>query len=256
MISIFASILRFTFRSILLIVFMVFLLFPWLMVINHYRGLNTEAGSRKADLAAISLAKRLNWFFGIRVQLAGSPVEGAVLIAANHISWLDITVLHSACAMGFVAKAEIDDWPVFNFIARTGGSIFHQRGSHDSAADVNFLMVQRLQQDRAVTIFPEGGIKPGSSIRVFHARMFRAAVDVGCTVQPVMLRYLRNGQRDDEVSFRENESMLRNFVRLLARSGVIADVHFLPPISAKDQPRRALADAARAAVVNCYEKDS
>lgn len=233
--------------------FLLFFLAPSLMRVNYYRRLETAEGSRKADRAAVSLADRLAWFFGLRVQLSGQPQDGPVLIAANHISWLDIPVLHGAHAMGFISKAEVESWPVFRYIASTGGTIFHQRGNHDSAADVNSLMVQRLRQGRAVTIFPEGGIVPGAPIRVFHARMFKAAVDVGCPVQPVMIRYMRDGQIDEDVAFRVGESMAMNFCRQLARPKSIAEVQFLPVISAVDQPRRALADGARAAVISRYE---
>ena len=253
MVSIFASILLFTYRTILLIGFLLFLLIPTLLWINRYRRLDTEAGSRRADHIAVRLANRLVGFFGIRVQHTGTPAEGAVLFVANHISWLDIPVLHSVCAMGFVGKAEIESWPVFSFIARTGGTIFHQRGSHDSAADVSSLMAQRLRQGRAVTIFPEGGIVPGAPMRVFHARMYRPAVDVGCSVQPVRIRYMKDGRMDDGVAFRVGESMASNFARLLARPGAVADIHFLPTISAVGQPRRALAEASRAAVISSYE---
>jgi 1-acyl-sn-glycerol-3-phosphate acyltransferase len=253
MISIFASILRFFFRSLLFILYLLFMLTPTLMLVNHYRRLETAGGSRKADLGAIRLANQLAWFFGIRVKAIGQPQSGPVLIAANHISWLDILVLHSACAMGFVGKAEIESWPVFRSIARVGGTIFHQRGNHDSAADVSSLMAKRLQQGRAVAIFPEGGIQAGAPIRVFHARMFRAAVDVGCPVQPVMVRYVRAGRIDTDVSFRVGESMAMNLCRQLARPKSIAEVHFLPVMSAKDQPRRILADGARAAVISSYE---
>jgi len=251
--SIPASILRFIFRGLMTILFLLFLLMPSLMSINRCRRQGTAEGHRKADRHGMTLARRLLWLFGIRVHASGQPVSGAVLMAANHISWLDILALHSACAMGFVAKAEIENWPVFHYIARTGGTIFHQRGSHDSASDVIASMDQRLREDRAVTIFPEGGIEAGAPIRVFHARMFRAAVDVGCPVQPVMLRYVRAGRIDDAVSFRVGENMAVNLCRQLARPKSVAEVRFLPPIDATDQPRRALADGARAAVVENYE---
>ena len=255
MISILASILRFTFRSLLLIGFLLFFLTPSLMLANYYRRLETGKGSRKADRTTVWLANRLTWFFGLRARVIGQPQTGSVLIAANHISWLDIPVLHSCCAMGFVSKAEIENWPIFRNIASTGGTIFHQRGNHDSALGVSSLMAQRLRLERAVAIFPEGGIQAGAPIRIFHARMFRAAVEVGCPVQPVMIRYMRDGHIDEEVSFRVGESMAVNFCRQLARPKSVAEVHFLPVISAVDQPRRALADAARAAVVSSYTSD-
>ena len=253
MISVIASILRFAFRGLMLAAFLIFVLFPTVLFIHHNRRLATEDGARKADAGAVWLANRLAGLFGIQVQVSGKPVSGPVLFASNHISWLDIPVLHSACAMGFVGKAEIDTWPVFNFIARAGGTIFHQRGCHDSAAGVTSMMEQRLQQGRAVTIFPEGGIKPGEGLRVFHARMFKPAVEVGCQVQPVMVRYMRGTERDDDFGFRVGETMLKNFIRVLSRQGVTADLHFLAPLDATGKPRRQLAEASRAAVLDIYE---
>lgn len=255
MISLLASILRFIFRTVLLVLFLVLLFFPFLLLINHYQQRDTKEGWREADATGKRLAVCLLWFFGVRVAIRGTPAEGPVIIAANHISWLDILALHTNVAMVFVAKAEIAQWPVFRFMARTGDTIFHQRGSHDSAADVVSVMLQRLAQGRRVAIFPEGGILPGVEVRVFHARMFRAAVEAGCPVQPVMVRYIRNGSRDDDILFHEHETMLANFARLLARPGAVGDVHFLPVIESTGKPRRALADAARAAVINSYDSE-
>ena len=59
-------------------------------------------------------------------------------------------------------------------------------------------MASRLKSGRRVAIFPEGGIVPGTAIRVFHARLFRAAVEADCPVQPVMIRYMTNGQKNGQ----------------------------------------------------------
>ena len=190
--------------------------------------------------------------FGLRRRIIGEFKDGPQFIAVNHISWLDIQLLHSFSQMGFVAKAEIERWPLAGWIARFGETVFHRRGSHDSASGVSTVMAQRLQQGLKIAIFPEGGISPGHEVRVFHARMFRAAVDAQCVVQPVMVRYMDKNGRDDDISFRDGESMLKNFFRMLARPGAVADLHFLPVIDATDQPRRILADAARAAVIESY----
>jgi len=254
MFSVFASILRFISRGLMLTGFLAFLLLPTVFLIHRNRRSGTQEGAARADIGAVWLAKKLAWLFGIRVEVRGTPIEGPVLFTANHISWLDIPVLHSACAMGFVGKAEIGQWPIFGFIARAGGTIFHHRGSHDSAAGVTQAMEQRLREGRAVTIFPEGGIKPGvKEVRVFHARMYRPAVEAGCRVQPVMVRYMRDGQIDVDFSFRVGESMMKNLVRVLARKGVQADLHFLPTMDATDKPRRELAEASRTAVVASYK---
>ena len=58
---------------------------------------------------------------------------------------------------------------------------------------------------------------------------------------------------DDDVSFRVGESMMWNFVRMLAKPAATAQVHFLPATDATGKPRRVLADTARAAVISSYE---
>ncbi|MGH6921154.1 MAG: lysophospholipid acyltransferase family protein, partial [Geminicoccaceae bacterium] len=46
--------------------------------------------------------------FGLEIKLRGEPVtEGATLYAANHVSYLDISVLGSVLNVPFVAKREV-----------------------------------------------------------------------------------------------------------------------------------------------------
>jgi len=253
MISMLVSILRFTFRTVLLLVYMLLFLFPTLMLINFYKNQGTEKGSIKSEKVVVHVARTLMWLFGVSVRVRGAPADAPVLMAANHISWLDILALDSVCAMSFVGKAEIDQWPVFSYAARAGNTIFHQRGCHSSASDVTTVMTQRLKLGQRVAIFPEGGILAGTTIRMFHARMFRAAVDAECPVQPVMVRYMNKKGRDGDIPFREGENMMMNMVRVLAHPRSEANVYFLPVIDATGQPRRALADAARTAVISSYE---
>jgi 1-acyl-sn-glycerol-3-phosphate acyltransferase len=247
------SILRFMFRTTKLLLYFVLWFFPSMWLVSHYRRSESPEAEAKADAWAVHIANCLCWVFGIRIKVVGEVAPAPVLITANHLSWLDIITIHSACAMGFVAKAEIDDWLIFGYIARTGGTIFHRRGSHDSATGVATLMVERLKQGRRVAIFPEGGIEVANNrVRVFHARMFKAAVDAQCPVQPVMVRYMGKNGRDDDITFRKGENMMVNIGRILSRPGTTAEIHFLPVIDAIEQPRRVLAEAARDAVAERF----
>ena len=192
--------------------------------------------------------------FGIRRDISDNFQPGAQLVAANHISWLDIAVLHSFTAMGFVAKAEINGWPLLGILARAGGSVFHQRGSHDSASGVKTAMIERLHENRKVAIFPEGGILPGEGVKYFHARLFAASIEAQVPVQPVMLRYLRDGSRYDEITFLPGEHFMANFLRLLMQKRCVADVQVLTLVKPAGKQRRQLAgeteEAVRAAFVS------
>jgi len=193
--------------------------------------------------------------FGLRRRVRGVFGPGAQLVAANHISWLDIHLLLSLSAMGFVAKAEISRWPLVGWLAKAGGTVFHQRGSHDSASGVATAVSDRLREDSKVAIFPEGGIMPGTGVKRFHARMFAAAIEANEPVQPVMLRYLHKGCRYDDITFLPDEHFLANFFRLLIQEPCTAEIHVLAPLYPAGKQRRQLASETEAAVKAAFDSE-
>lgn len=202
----------------------------------------------------------LNWWsgwtcrlFGLHPKIIGTPAPGPVLIVANHLSWADIQAMHSVAAMSFVAKAEISRWPVFRTLANAGGTIYHQRGSHSSSHGAMSQVMDKLADSGRVAVFPEGGILPGTDVKRFHARMFKVAQEAQCPVQPVMIRYVRNGERDPEVTFLPGESFLQNLVRFMGRPASTAEIVFLEPFAPGDQLRKTLAQRAENAVRSAYE---
>jgi len=158
-------------------------------------------------------------------------------------------------AVSFVSKAEINTWPVVGLLARSGGTLFHQRGSHDSASGVAAVMAERLEAGGRVAIFPEGGILPGHGVKRFHGRMFAAAIATGVPVQPVMLRYLRDGGHDPDMTFLPGEHFVGNFFRLLRQGPCIAHIEVLPEIRTVGKQRREVAAEAEAAVRAAFDAD-
>ncbi len=238
---------------------------PWLLV-HLLIGLPLTLLSVGTPARDIRIGERslgnimLNWWsgmtcsiFGLKRSITGTFPAGAQLVAANHISWLDIQLLHSVSPMGFVAKAEIQDWKLAGRVATFGDTVFHQRGSHDSSSGVSTLMVQRLQQGRKVAIFPEGGILPGDGVKRFHARMFAAAIESGSPVQPVMIRYLRDGRHYTGMTFMRGEHFMANLFRLLRQRRCIAEVSILPVIDPAGKQRRELATESETAIRAAFE---
>jgi 1-acyl-sn-glycerol-3-phosphate acyltransferase len=144
-----------------------------------------------------------------------------------------------------VAKAEIAGWPLVGWLAASGGTIFHRRGSNHSLAAVMQVMVERLREGRSVAVFPEGGSGYNGVLKIFHARIFQAALDAEVPVQPVALRFARGGRRIVDAGFREDESFVGNFLRLLGEPRMDAEVHFLPPVPASSEGRRRMAEQSR-----------
>jgi len=191
--------------------------------------------------------------FGLRSVRFGTPLADPVLFVANHTSWLDIELLHSQRAACFVAKAEIASWPLVGWLASAGGTIFHRRGNNHSLATVMQTMVDRLRAGRSVAVFPEGGTGHNGVLRVFHARIFQAALDAEVPVQPVALRFARDGQRVIDAGFREHENFMQNFLRLLGDAPLDAEVHFLEPVPSTPEARRRMAEVSRERIAEALE---
>ncbi len=202
-------------------------------------------GELPAHVAQRWWSKLLVRCFGFRIHRVGEPLPGAVLFVANHVSWLDIELMHSQRVMSFVAKAEISRWPLVGWLATRAGTIYHQRGSTHSLGAVHEQMVTKLREGMAVGIFPEGGTGPGDRVRTFHARIFQAATDTNVPIQPVGLCYGRGRTMDLSVPFGPKENFLQNFLRLLGGPPLDATVYFLDPVALSDEGRRQTAEAAR-----------
>ena len=188
--------------------------------------------------------------FGFRVRRYGTPLPGATMFVANHVSWVDIIALHSQRMMGFVAKREIAGWPLIGWMASRGETIFHQRGNTESLDGVMLQMVARLRQGRSVGVFPEGRTRDGVEVGPFHARIFTAAVEAAVPVQPVALRYGAGGDAQQVVAFRPGEHFFGNFVRLLGEPARVAEACFLEPIPpGSAEGRRRIAELARERIV-------
>ena len=213
---------------------------------------NVRIGDESLEHRAIrAWSAGLMWIFGFRLRRMGQPLPGAAMFVANHVSWIDIETLHSQRMMGFVAKREIQSWPVVGWLAQRGETIFHARGSTESLGGVLHEMLSRLRNGRSVGVFPEGGTRGGREIGPFHARIFLAAVEAGVPVQPVALRYGEGGSAQHIVAFQPRESFFANFVRLLGEPARVAEVHFLEPISpGETDARRRLAELARSRIIN------
>jgi 1-acyl-sn-glycerol-3-phosphate acyltransferase len=207
-------------------------------------------GGERVDHRAIrTWSAGLLRVFGMRTRRFGTPLPGAAMFVANHVSWIDITLLHSQRVVGFVAKAEISKWPLIGWLASRGGTIYHHRGDNESLHGVMHQMVQRLEQGHAVGVFPEGRTTDGERINVFHARIFQPAVLANVPAQPVALKYGAQGSAQTTVAFRKGEHFLGNFLRLLGEPARVAEVHFLEPVMATEDGRRRMAEACRERIV-------
>jgi len=131
---------------------------------------------------------------GLRVRRIGHPVAARpVLFAANHISYIDITVFGSLIAGSFVAKSEVAGWPLFGWLARLQRTVFIDRRVRSTVQQRDSI-AGRLAAKGALILFPEGTSGNGNRILPFKSALFSVADRSGAgslAVQPVSIAYTR-----------------------------------------------------------------
>ncbi|MEG2797893.1 MAG: lysophospholipid acyltransferase family protein, partial [Pseudomonas sp.] len=127
------------------------------------------------------------------------------------------------------------------------GSLFIRRGSGDSQL-IRKQMTRHLQTDHSLLMFPEGTTTDGRSLRTFHGRLLSAAIDSEVMLQPVAIRYLRDGEVDTLAPFIGDDDLLSHLMRLFSNDCGDVEVHLLKPIACEGRERAALAFEAQQAV--------
>ncbi len=189
---------------------------------------------------------------GVSLHAHGSPARiRPLMFVANHVSWLDIFVLNAVIPVRFVAKSEVRSWPAIGWLSARTGTLFIERGRRRDTARVSGLVAEALQAGDVVAVFPEGTTTDGSQVLRFHSSLLQPALAAEAGVQPVALRFERNdGSVCVEAAYDGDKSLWHTLLQIVAQREIRAQLHFLPLLPAASSHRRALADAAQAAIVS------
>jgi len=175
-----------------------------------------------------------------------------VSMAANHISWLDILVMHAACHCRFVAKSEIRSWPLVGVLTTGGGSLYIERGSRNDAMRVVHQMADALCQGQVLAVFPEGVTGDGITVLPFHANLLQAAISAEAPIQPIALQFF--DAQTQEVSlapcYRDDDTLVSSLWRTLCAPPLLAQVRYGDKQNADGRNRREWAQALQATVTN------
>ena len=156
-------------------------------------------------------ASRMLGILGIELRLDGTPAPtGPVLLVANHISWLDILVMHAARHCRFVSKSEVAHWPLLGTLATGAGTLYIERESRRHVMRVVHHMAEALRAGDVLAVFPEGTTSDGRTLLPFHGNLIQAAISAKAPVQPVALAFLdaRTGAPSFAPSYVGDETLL------------------------------------------------
>jgi 1-acyl-sn-glycerol-3-phosphate acyltransferase len=185
---------------------------------------------------------------GIALRVEGTPAEGGSLLVVNHISWLDIMVVHAVAPRArFVSKADVKAWPLISRLVDSAGTLYLERERKRDALRVVHSMAEALRSGQMVAIFPEGTTSTGHGLLPFHANLLQAAISTATPVQPVALRFSDSTHAVSEaMEFVGATTLAESLWNSACGDGVVARVVFLTPRASAGAERRELASRLRA----------
>lgn len=209
----------------------------WLTIVLVFPRLAPPAREARVQVWADQMLRIL----GVTLRVRGhAPAAGPVLLVANHMSWLDILVMHAARYCRFVSKDGVARWPVIGTLATGAGTLYIQREKRRDAMRVVHTMTQSLKAGDVIAVFPEGTTGAGVELLPFHGNLIQAALSAGAPVQPVGLRYVEaaSGQTSFAARYIDDDNLASSLWRLLSSPPVVARVNFGEPHGAEGRDRR------------------
>jgi len=204
---------------------------------------------------------------GVRVNVHGKfSTAFPLLLISNHVSWVDILVMGSLKEVCFIAKSEINSWPVINRLARLQGTVFIDRANRRDTANQADTIANRLLHGDVLVLFAEGTTSEGNKILPFNSSLLGAAqyaikqshIDL-VMVQPVAITYTRLhgiplGRRYQPLAAWPGDvGLLPHLLNLLRHSAFDVDVVLGEPLEfSSTTNRKALTKSANQQVATMF----
>jgi len=176
-----------------------------------------------------------------RAEIRG-PLPAGGILASNHLSYVDILVLGSLQPVVFVAKADVERWPVLGWLAKCAGTLFIRREQRSHVADVARQIAPVIEEGLPLLMFLEGTSTGGTHILPFRPSLLEPVVANHWPATPVWIGYsLADGSVEDEIAYWRDMTLFPHLLNLLTKKSFTAHVAFGEPVRAPGDDRKELA---------------
>ncbi len=209
------------------------------------------------------------WILGLDLKVKGAiSRERPLLLVSNHVSWTDILVLGSLAELSFIAKDEVEDWPMFGTLAKLQQTVFIDRKTKQKAGEQSQEIADRLKAGDILVLFPEGTTSDGNRVLPFKSSLFGAAKmalddgdkDAKVFVQPVSIAYVKKhgiplGRYHRSIAgWSGTVGMAKHLVGIASSGSITVEVTFGDPVVYSHHTnRKRLAQSVEATVRTMHE---
>ena len=209
---------------------------------------------------------------GVKIVVHGKLSDARpLMICSNHISVFEIATFPSVFRGSFIAKKEMENWPLVGWVAKKFGVIFvDRRPSHARDA---LAVVQRAVQSvkYPMILFPEGTTTNGAYVKPFKSTLFNFVENSNVTVQPMAMHYrYKDGTVIDEQTLADHFAYFDNkkmemgpkckiersafgqVFHIMMLGGFTVEITLLPPPPLAGMDRKQIADTLQKIVSEKY----
>lgn len=230
-----------------------------------YAPSNAKATLHRLTTLASLYSSALLRILGVRVTIHGHDrlrtKKQGVLVAANHLSYVDILAIASVLPAVFITSVELRSAFLLGPLARMSGSLFVERRRAGGLRREINQIAGVLRDGFTVALFPESTTSNGDTVRPFKNSLFTAAIESRRNILPLCLRYtMINGSpaskiNRDSLYYYGGMSFFRHVLRLLRLRSVEMEMSALKIIAVRpDHDRKELAARAHDAIRDAYHR--
>lgn len=201
--------------------------------------------------------------FRMPVRVVGTPADPStpIMFVSNHSSHFDIFAIGTALEASFVAKADVEKWPIAGFLANLQQTAYISRNPRDALREKHSLQ-SYLKNGKSIILFPEGTTNHGHDVFPFKSSLFALALEHELTggrlrVQPFSLRIVEKSGKTAAIDAKrypwavdDDTPMATHMMNFLGGHGVVIELVFHDIINPSAyQDRKDICETARQMVV-------
>jgi len=202
-------------------------------VVGRYATGDNDARNRRIRRLVLKVwGRSVCWLMGMRLHVEGKPPKPPFYLVSNHVSYVDILVMSNLVGPVFVAKGDMETWPLWGKMMSSAHQIFIWREDLREIIRVNKLIDAVLEQRHdGICVFPEATTTKGDHVLPFKPALIQPAVRHGVPITYASIWYAERPRARGPVSevvawWRDDDPFLRHICELLRNPGFDCYVRF------------------------------
>ncbi|MBL4771696.1 MAG: 1-acyl-sn-glycerol-3-phosphate acyltransferase [Planctomycetes bacterium] len=215
-------------------------------------------GTQGSKVSRFAITRWARWscrILGVRIETAGPIPKPPFFLVANHLSYLDIVILHATVRGHFLSKSEIGSWPIMGSLAKWAGTLFIDRKNRRDVSRAIPELQAAMRGGEGVILFPEGTSTAGTTVDPFHPSLLQAPLAMQMGTHVASLHYATPAGSEPahmSVCWWGDMPFGSHFLKMLTLRSIDAKIHFHEQIF-HGEDRKALAQSARDGVLELFQ---